>query len=166
VSGPEILESRQLPPAPTGDLEARVRYPLAFDLVDDVGAVSFAVPELYPDIAPGMWCVAVVYRRLDGVWVEADEHDNTTTAHPFRRPATVENSSVSWVDWHSNSLGSCFGIATAATARLTVTTNGVERDLRISPESGAYVAASYGPRTTLAGYAADGTRLGQLELPD
>ena len=41
---------------------------------------------------------------------------------------------------------------------------GTERDLRITPESRAYVAAVPAPAWTLAGYGMDGERLGALTL--
>ena len=79
---------------------------------------------------------------------------------------------MSWVDWHSNGgyagwdeepreRHSYFGIAVAGTARLTVTTtDGVERDVRITPWNGAYVVAAPGTHSTLTGYDAQGNVLG------
>lgn len=41
---------------------------------------------------------------------------------------------------------------------------GEERDLRITADSGAYVAVVTVPAWTLTGYGADGERLGELAL--
>jgi hypothetical protein len=162
-----ILGAGAVPPPPAGPLEPGVAYSLAFDIDGDFAAVSFAIPDMYPEVAAGMWCLAVVYTRMEGAWAEYGEHDNTTTPRPFERPARPENSVESWLDWHSNGLGgdvhSFFGVAPHATARLTVTADaGEERELRITPSNGAYVAVVRGESSTLTGYAADGRRLGAI----
>jgi hypothetical protein len=169
----EILDAGVVPPPPAGRLEPGVRYPLAFDLHGDLGAVSFAVLDLHPRIARGMWCEALMYARgRDGRWVEIAEHDNMTSPRPFERPRQPENTEETWVDWHSNHglrqsgthdyLTGFFGVAPFTTARLTVTAAGEEeRDLRITPRSGAYVAVVAAATWTLRGYGADGERLGE-----
>jgi hypothetical protein len=151
-------------------------YPLAFDRHADLGAISFAVLDLHPRVARGMWCEALAYARgRDGRWVEIAEHDNTTSPRPFDRPLQPESSEETWIDWHSNDglreggsheyLTGFFGIAPLTTARLTVTAAGEEeRDLRITPESGAYVAVVAAAAWTLRGYGADGEHLGEQTL--
>ena len=172
----EILDAGALPPPPAEPLSPGVRHPLAFDRDGDLGAISFAVFDLHPRIARGMWCEALIYTRgRAGRWTEIGEHDNTTSPCPFERPQSAENSEESWIDWHSNDglrqggtyecLTGFFGIAPVTTARLTVTAEGrTERDLRITPESGAYVAAVPAAAWTLTGYGMDGERLGALTL--
>jgi hypothetical protein len=172
----EILDAGVVPPPPAGRLEPGVRYPLAVDRHADLGAISFAVLDLHPRIARGMWCEALAYARgRDGRWVEIAEHDNTTSPRPFDRPREPENSEEAWIDWHSNDglreggtheyLTGFFGIAPVTTARLTVTAAGQEeRELRITPRSGAYVAVVAAAAWTLRGYRADGERLGEHTL--
>jgi hypothetical protein len=166
-----VLETREVPLPPAGSVETGVGYPLAVDVDGDLAAVSFAVLDMYPDIQPGMWCVALIYRRRENGWVEASEHDNTTTPRPFERPLAAENDVAGWIDWHSNSgvgwseehgeMHSYFGIAPVTTARLTVTpAAGSERDIRITPFNGAYVVAVAGSESTLTGYSPEGSRLG------
>jgi hypothetical protein len=171
-----IVDAGVVPAPPAGPLEPGVRYPLAFDREGDLGAISFAVLDLHPGIAKGMWCETLIYARgSGGGWADIAEHDNTTSPRPFERPRSAENSDAPWLDWHSNDglrergthryLTSFFGIAPAATARLTVTpAGGAERDLRISAVSGAYVAAIPAAAWTLTGYGVDGERLGTLTM--
>jgi hypothetical protein len=172
----EILDAGALPPAPAQPLAPGARHPLAFDRDGDLGAISFAVVDLHPRIARGMWCVALIYARgRGGRWTSIGEHDNVTSPCPFERPRSAEHSEESWIDWHSNDglrqggtyeyLTGFFGIAPLTTARLTVTAqSGTERDLRITPESGAYVAAVPAAAWTLTGYGMDGERLGALTV--
>jgi hypothetical protein len=172
----EILDAGVVPPPPAGRLEPGVRYPLALDLHGDLGAISFAVLDLHPRIPRGMWCEALMYSRgRNGRWVEIAEHDNTTSPRPFERPRQPENSEETWIDWHSSDglqeggsheyLTGFFGIAPLTTARLTVTAAGEqERDLRITPRSGAYVAVVAAAAWTLTGYGAHGERLGEHTL--
>jgi hypothetical protein len=168
-----ILKTREVPLLPAGSVEPGVGHPLAFDVDGDLAAVSFAVLDMYPDIQPGMWCLALIYRRRENAWVEACEHDNTTTPRPFERPSVAENDVAGWVDWHSNSgvwwseehgsLHSYFGIAPRTTARLTMTpAGGSERDIRITRFNGAYVVAVAGSESTLTGYSPEGSRLGTI----
>ena len=171
-----ILDTGVLPAPPAGPLEPGVRHPLAFDREGDLGAISFAVVDLHPGIAKGMWCETLIYaRERGGRWADIGEHDNTTSPRPFERPRSAENSDEPWIDWHSNDglreggghryLTSFFGIAPVATARLTVSpAGGAERDLRISAVSGAYVAAIPAAAWTLTGYGVDGERLGALTV--
>jgi hypothetical protein len=149
-------------------------YPLAFDAGELLGAVSFATWDPYPgDFEPEWWCVAQLFIRRDGQWHWCGgEHDNTTSATPFQRPAEGH-----WIEWHSNGPApiwddeprqrfSFFGIAPEGTARLTVRDeDGRERDLRITPWCGAYVGVVAGATATLTGYDAGGRRLGAYELP-
>jgi len=173
AKAPAILAAGTVPPPPVGPLELGAGYALACDVAGDLGAVTFAVVDMYPDLADGMWCLAMIYRRLDDVWVEFGEHDSTTTARPFERIAAVENSTLPWIDWHSNGplmphetgcLHSYFGVAPVTTTRLTVSAGGgAERDLRITRGNGAYVAVVSGRSSTLSGYGADGRLLGQFD---
>jgi hypothetical protein len=58
-----------------------------------------------------------------------------------------------------------FGVAPAATARLTVTDEaGRTRDLAITPWCGAYVATVEGATSRLTGYDAAGRVLGELAM--
>jgi hypothetical protein len=60
-----------------------------------------------------------------------------------------------------------FGIAPATTARLTVSDRaGRVRDLRITPWSGAYVAAVDGDYSRLTGYDRQGRQLGSVICND
>ena len=102
--------------------------------------------------------------------------DNTTTDQPFARPQVPTNCDRSWIDWPSYCGVSSwdgipgypdrhmfFGIATVGTARLTVTTpDGRERELRITPWNGGYVAVVAGERSVLTGYGATGEVLGTV----
>lgn len=55
----------------------------------------------------------------------------------------------------------CFGIAPVGTARMTITDGtGRERDLRITPWNGAFVAVVRGTMHVLTGYDASGIVLG------
>src|SRR4029453_16682051 len=98
--------------------------------------------------------------------------DNPTSTTPFQRPVEGD-----WIEWHSNRGGagwdeeprarfSFFGIAPSGTERLTVRdANGRERDLRITPWNGAYVAVVAGETATLTGYEASGQFLGAYQTP-
>lgn len=181
---PGILEAGVVSPLAPGTEPAGddgQAHPLAVDIDGDLGAVSFAIFDPYPHIAGGWWCVAAcVQREADGSWPAfvACEHDNTTSPTPFTRPLIATNGN-GWIDWHSNGphfgfgVGddgaeewrhSFFGIAPAGTARLVLADeHGRERDLRITPFNGAYVAYLRGTRSTLTGYDAGGAVLGSIE---
>jgi hypothetical protein len=154
-------------------------YPLAFDInaADGIAAVSFAILDMYPDIALGWWCEALTFAFHEGQWRPAGgESDNSTAPDPFSRPSKATNSVHPWCDWHSNGgLGewaeddppqqrhTFFGIAPTGTARLTVTDEADRtRDLHITPWNGAYVAVVAGTRSTLTGYDEDGNVLGSF----
>ena len=76
-------------------------------------------------------------------------------------------------EWRRGRLGdaprtrfSFFGVAPAGSERLTVRDEeGHERDLRITPWNGAYVAAVAGETATLSGYDVSGHLLGAYDLP-
>jgi hypothetical protein len=173
---PEILATGIVPGPPAGPFVSGAAYPLAVDVDGCLGAVSFAALDPYPDIEDGWWCVAMSFTLIDGAWTERSQHDNLTQAQPFSRPLTPDNSRHDWCDWHTNGpagLGDeedehpwrhgFFGVAPVGTARLTVTDEaGRERDLRITPWNGAYVAEVAGLSSTLTGYGADGRPLGSL----
>jgi hypothetical protein len=175
--GARILERNAVPGPPAGPWRRDTAYPLAFDVDGRLGAVSFAVLDMYPDIAAGWWCWATTWEH-DGVGWRGPglESDNTTSPHPFVRPAEPTNGNLGWSDWHSNGGAgewpeedefpwrhTFFGIAPVSTARLTVTgETGRERDLRITPWNGAYVAVVAGVHSTLTGYGHDGRALGSL----
>jgi hypothetical protein len=171
----EILTSGVVPTPPVGPLAPGVRHPLAVDIQDGLGAISFAVLDLHPRIAKGMWCEAVVYVGGPDAWTEYSTEDNTTSPRPFERPVDEGTNVDGWVQWHSNGglaqrgkhdyLTSFFGIAPATTGRLTVTPGGgEERELRVTPYNGAYVAAVPAPSWILTGYSVDGQRLGEFAL--
>lgn len=158
-------------------------YPLALDInaTDGIAAVSFAILDMYPDIAPGWWCEAVTFARHDGRWIyAAGESDNTTAPDPFSRPHQASNSTHDWCEWHSNGTlahwnrddppdwrHTFFGIAPSGTARLTVTDEtGRTRDLQITPWNGAYVAIVAGTHSTLTGYDTHGNLLGSFKPAD
>jgi hypothetical protein len=181
-TGRALLTAGAVPTPPEGPFAEGRAYPLAMDRDRDVAAVSFAALNAYPGIEAGWWCVAVGFTLVDGVWHEAGQDDNSTTQRPFERRATVENSTSPWIDWHSNgSLGGYgehdgdpprhrhmfFGIAPTGTARLTITdAAGRERDLRITPWCGPYVAAVEGDYSKLWGYGEDGRLLGSFVCQD
>ena len=158
-------------------------YPLALaiNVADGIAAVSFAVPDMYPDIEPGWWCEAVTYSLRDDRWRHAGgESDNNTAADPFTRPRNATNSMHDWCDWHSNGglmrwskddppewRHTFSGIAPHGTARLTVTDErGHTRALQITPWNGAYVAIVAGGHSTLTGFDARGDRLGSCKPLD
>jgi hypothetical protein len=145
-----ILDTGVLPAPPARSLEPGVRYPLAFDREGDLGAISFAVLDLHPRIAKGMWCEMLIYARgRGGRWADIAEHDNTTSPRPFERPRSAENSDAPWIDWHSNA-----GLRQGGTYWYVT----------ISGASGAYVAAIPAAAWTLTGYGVDGERLGVLTM--
>jgi hypothetical protein len=90
----------------------------------------------------------------------------------------AENSTLTWLDWHSNcalaGIGDpqryrhmFFGIAPTSTARLTVSDEtGRERDLAITAWCGAYVASVEGSFSRLAGYDHNGEPLGSFVCRD
>jgi hypothetical protein len=178
ASAPGILASGVVPGPPEGPFVAGRRYPLAVDVDGGTGAVSYAALELYPDMAPGWWCVAIRFALGDGGWEQLDADDNSTTQRPFERPVEAGNSTLTWLDWHSNcalaGIGDpqryrhmFFGIAPTSTARLTVSDEtGRERDLAITPWCGAYVAGVEGSFSRLAGYDHNGEPLGSFACRD
>lgn len=146
------------------------RYPLAVDIDGDLGVVSFAALALHPHIDSGWWCVAQMFERSGAGWAGSSEDDNTTSPTPFTRPLVAENG-PGWLDWGSNCglMGwgdgdfrlMCFGIAPVGTARMTITDGtGRERDLRITPWNGAFVAVVRGTSHVLTGYDASDRVLG------
>jgi hypothetical protein len=173
-----ILAAVSVPGPPSGPFVAGRAYPVGVDVDGATGAVSYVALDAHPAIAPGWWCVALRFTCVDGVWHEITEDDNSTTQRPFERAAESDNSMEGWVDWHSNgALGGYdeppvhrhlfFGIAPVGTARLTVTDGaGRERDLTITPWSGAYVAAVDGAYSLLTGYDAAGVTLGSFVCLD
>jgi hypothetical protein len=177
--GVEVLTTGRLPGPPSPPHEVGVGYPLAFDVCGRIAAVSFAALDVYPDIALGWWCLVEQFSCSDGTWGAAGgEHDNTTSATPFERPTSEENSNLDWLDWVSFG-GACewdeeprrrqsyFGIALVRTARLTVTVeHGCERELRVTPWNGAFVVASPGTHSLLTGYDVEDNVLGMLATGD
>ena len=173
--GCDVLTAGAVPGRPAPPYERGVGHPLALDICDRIGAVSFAVLDAYPEIAPGWWCLVEQFALVEGTWTPAGgSHDNTTSQTPFERPRAVSNSSLDWVDWASfGGVGgwdeeprerhSYFGIAVTGTMRLTVTTeDGRERDVPITPWCGAWVVAAPGRHSTLTGYDATGSVLGTV----
>jgi hypothetical protein len=177
-SAPGILSSRAVSGPPAGPFESGAAYPLAVDVDGELGAVSHAALDPYPDIAEGWWCVAHSFSFRDGGWCAASDHDNTTSSRPFVRPSTVENGKTSWMDWASNGgIGEweeeprmrhlLFGIAPTTTARLVLATDGGRRrDLDITPWCGAYVAIVAGAYSELTGYGPSGETLGSCVCQD
>lgn len=177
--GVEVLAAGRVPGPPNPPHEVEVGYPLAFDVCGRIAAVSFAALDVYPDIARGWWCLVEQFSFSDGTWGGAGgEHDNTTSSAPFRRPTSVENSELDWLDWLSfggadqwddepRRRQSYFGIAPVHTARLTVTAaDGCERELPVTPWNGAFVVASPGTHSTLTAYDVDDNVLGTLSSGD
>ncbi len=172
---PEILEAGCRPVShgccgghPGDDDRA---HPLAVDIGGDLGAVSFAVFDPYPDTASrlgGAWRPACSARRT-GAGLPTSRASTTTRPRPRRtrvrlpaRTATAGSigtptapfsasgrATTAREDWRHG----FFGIAPAGTARLVLADeHGRERDLRITPFNGAYVAYLRGTRSTLMGY--------------
>ena len=174
--GIEILEAGRLPGPPTPPYEIGVGYALAYDVCGQIAAVSFAALDVFPDLARGWWCLVEQFSSFsEEGWAHAGgEHDYATSATPFRRPESVENSKRDWVDWVSfggaheweeepRRRPSYFGIAPVRTTRLTVTSkDGRERALQITPWNGAFVVVSPGTSSTLTGSDAHGDVLGSL----
>jgi hypothetical protein len=173
--GLAVLAAGRVPGPPDPPYEVGVGYPLAFDVCGRIAAVWFAALDVYPEIAPGWWCLVEQFSLHEGAWRFAGgEYDNTTTPTPFERPTSVENDTLDWLDWGSNGgwahwedepreRHSCFGIVPVRTARLTVTSvDGHQRGVRITPWNGAYVVVVPGPHSTLTGYDIDGNVLGTL----
>ncbi len=175
LSAEEILSLGFVPGPP----EAGVKdHPVAVDIDGQFGAVSWVYFNRSRAIARGWWCDATIYRYGPMGWGEVTAAaDNTTAEQPFVRPHVPTNCAMSWIDWPSYCEVSSwdgipgypdrhmfFGIATVGTARLTVTTpDGRERDLRITPWNGAYVAVVVGETPVLTGYDATGAVLGTLD---
>ncbi len=178
ASAPGALDAAAVAGPPAGPFASGRAYPLAVDVDGDLGAVSYAALDPYPDIEPGWWCVAVAFKRGATGWAEAGDDDNCTTPRPFARPAAALNSTQSWIDWHSNGGLSgtgeperyhhvFFGVAPTTTARLTVTDRtGRTRPLAVTPWSGAYVAAVDGGFSRLTGYDLHGRELGSTICND
>jgi hypothetical protein len=165
--GVAVLTAGRVPGPPSPPFEVGVAYPLAFDVCDRIGAVSFAALDAYPDIDHGWWCFVVQFALHDGAWHPAGgEYDNTTILTPFARPSEIE-----WVDWGTHGGNGVWdeeprdrhsycGIAATGTARLTVTAEGRTRDVRITPWNGAYVVVEPCLNSALSGYDATGSLLG------
>jgi hypothetical protein len=93
--GAAVLTAGHVPGPPSPPFELAVAYPLAFDVHDGIGAVSFAAFDVYPDIHRGWWCLVEQFSLQDGAWHSAGGmYDNTTIATPFERPTGID-----WVDW-------------------------------------------------------------------
>lgn len=174
-----MLKLGVMPEPPVEEPVRGRAYPLAVDVHGRIGAVSFAVFGLDPDVEPGWWCLARHYVLRDGGWQDAGgEHAAVTAPDPFEAPASADRSESSWIDWTSagghgewddepRTRHLLFGIASAATARLTVTDEGgQERPLAITPWCGAYVAAVAGRTSRLTGYATGGEELGSIACGD
>jgi hypothetical protein len=167
--GVAVLTAGRVPGPPRPPFARGVAYPLAFDMSDGIGAVSFAAFDVYPDIDRGWWCLVEQFSFHDGAWRPAGGmYDNTTISTPFERPSGID-----WVEWGTDGGNagwdeeprdrhSYCGIASVETARLTVTSNGETRDVRITPWNGAYVVVATGLNSTLTGYDIDGTVLGTI----
>ena len=172
---PVLLKLGVLPEPPAEPPVHGRAYPLAVDVHGRIGAVSFAVFDLHPDVEPGWWCLVRQYALRDGRWQDAaGEADAFWSQEPFDPPEAPEDSDVSWID-----RGSCggvgewddeprrrhvlFGIAMPETASLSVCDDsGAERHLAINPWCGAFVAIVAGATSRLTGYAPGGAELGSL----
>jgi hypothetical protein len=174
--GLAVLTAEAVHPPPYGPYLHGPVHPIAFDIEGALGAVSFATWDMYPGMLDPAewWCTVELFVRGDAGWGSCwGQYDNTTTPTPFQRPAADGY----WIAWHSNGGAdewddeprrrfSFFGVAPTGTERLTVRgEDGRERDLRITPWNGAYVAVVAGATATLTGYDADGRRLGADDLP-
>ena len=173
---PVMLRLGVVPGPPSGPPVPGSAYPLAVDVHDRLGAASFAVLGLHPEIADGWWCVTRQYALRGGTWQDAGgEHEVPATSRPFEPPATAEDSTVAWVDRPSDGGHGEWddeprrrhvlsGVATATTARLAVTDeSGRTRTIAITPWCGAYVAVVAGASSRLTGYGAAGEELGSIE---
>ncbi len=170
--GTAVLTAQRVPGPPSPPFKVSEAYPLAFDVCDEIAAVSFAALGVYPDIDRGWWCMVEQFRRSDGHWHPAGgSHDNTTTSTPFERPVTGD-----WIEWGSHGGSSVweeeprerhsyFGVAPAGTARLSVTTpDGRPRDVAITPWNGAWVVVVAGPTSTLTGRDSNGAIIGETDF--
>ena len=173
-----MLKLGVMPERPAEDPVRGRAYPLAVDVHGRIGAVSFAVFGLDPDAEPGWSCVARHYVMRDGGWQDGGaEHVAATAPDPFEAPEGDEGADPSWISWSSagghgewdeepRTRHLLFGIASATTARLTLTDDsGQERPLAITPWCGAYVAVAAGTSSRLTGYGAAGDELGSIEAP-
>jgi hypothetical protein len=172
--GAAVLALGTVDPPASGTPVRDVAFPIALDAGELLGAVAFATWNPYPGgFEPQWWCTVELFVRDGNSWHACGgEHDNTTSAMPFQRPVEGD-----WIEWHSNGgVGgwdeeprtrfSFFGVAPTGTDRLTVRDeDGHERDLRITPWNGAYVAVVAGETATLTGYDASGHLLGAYDLP-
>lgn len=166
-------------PGPPADPPVPGRaYPLAVDVHDRLGAVSFAVLGLRPDLEEGWWSVTRQYALRGGSWqATGGRHEVPTSPRPFEPPEASERSPVAWVDRPSDGGHGEWdedprrrhvlaGIATTATARLAVTDeSGATRGIAITSWCGAYVAVVAGRTSRLTGYGASGEELGSLDAP-
>jgi hypothetical protein len=103
--GSAVLAAGRVDGPPQGPWRRERAYPLALDInaAEGIAAVSFAILDMYPDIAPGWWCEAVTFSLRDGQWCyAAGESDSSTAADPFSRPHKATNSIHDWCDWHSS----------------------------------------------------------------
>jgi hypothetical protein len=168
--GVAVLTTRRVPGPPSPPFRVGEAYPLAFDICGEIAAVSFAALDVYSDIDRGWWCMVEQFRRRDGHWHPAGgSHDNTTTATPFARPIAGD-----WIEWGSDGghgiwdeepreRHSYFGIAPTQVARLSVRTrDSRERDVAITPWSGAWVVVGTGTTSTLTGRVADDAIVGEM----
>lgn len=102
VLAPAILDAGAVPGPPVGPFERGAAYPLAVDIDGDLGVVSFAALDPYPDIEAGWWCFANMFVRSGAGWSgSVSTDDNTTSPTPFTRPLVAENG-PGWLDWGSN----------------------------------------------------------------
>jgi hypothetical protein len=171
-----VLEAEAIPSHRTG-LPRDESWPLAFDINGDLAVVSFAVADRKSSLERDAWsCHALIVRRGEQGWGlgSGDEQDSTWPAPPYARPARPTNSVLPWIDWpacgpvwgdettdHWHCL---WGVAPVATAALDLTSpEDPTRPLRISPETGAFVAVTRGSTSRLRGYDAEGRELGTME---
>src|SRR3954451_19576684 len=77
--GVAVLTAGRVPGPPSAPFERGVAYPLAFDVCEGIGAVSFAAFDVYPDIDRGWWCLVEQFWLDDGVWrPPGGMYDNAT----------------------------------------------------------------------------------------
>jgi hypothetical protein len=94
ASAPRILDAAVVAGPPNGPFASGRAYPIAVDVDGDLGAVSYAALDPYPDIEPGWWCVAVAFKRSDQGWGESGDGDNSTTQTSPRGITTCSSVSL------------------------------------------------------------------------
>ena len=168
---PVMLRLGVVPEPPSGAPVPGRAYPLAVDVHDRLGAVSFAVLD---GVSDGWWRLTRQYALRGGRWEDAGGEHDVETASPFAPPQTGDHG---WVErpadgghgeWDEEPVRRHLlsGIAAAATARLEVTDESDRtRDIAITPWCGAYVAVVAGASSRLTGYGAAGEELGSITAP-